>query len=164
MASTLTVTLSTDMSFRFDPAPQLDLEAPLRVEFFIPLDLLHRFDPSIEPVSTPGHIDDVTTPQNPLKALKPAAGTIAELVSTAIFNSTEAIRHNLQVVGLWETDGTLGAIMFCLHHRLGVDDVGLDPEYIAVFATEDDDGGLVLVPKVLTGERRKRRNEQADGV
>ncbi|KAL2256624.1 hypothetical protein VTK26DRAFT_1391 [Humicola hyalothermophila] len=151
------------MAFHFDPALQLDLAVPIRVELFIPLRLLHRFHPSIKPVSALGKIEDVMAPRNPLRELRGTALIIAELASKQIFGSTEAVREDLQPIGWWTEDGTLDAIFFYLHHRLRVEDVGLNPEYIRVVAREEDGGGLVLVPKVVTGERRKANNDRAEG-
>lgn len=153
------------MAFRFEPPLQLDLEVPVRIELFIPVRLLHRFDPSIEPVSNPGHIDDLMTAQNPLKALKPTALLIAELVSQQIFGSTEAVREDFYAIGHWNKDGTLVSIFFYLNHRLRIEDVGLNPEYIRVVAREEegDGGGLVLKPEVVTGECREERNDCAEG-
>jgi hypothetical protein len=151
------------MPFRIDPPVQLDLEAPLRIEVFVPLHLLHRFHPSLEPVTTRGNIKDVMTPQNPLNALRPTALIIAELVSNEIFGSTQAIREDFYVIGHWERDGTLESIFFFLHHGLRTEDIGLNPEYIRLAAHEEDGGGLVLRPRVLTGERRRVHNEQFEG-
>jgi hypothetical protein len=144
--------------FHLEPALQLDLEVPIRIEVFVPLDLLPRFHPSIRPVSVPGNIRDIMSPRNPLEAIKPAALTIAELVSRAVFGSAEAIQQPFQPVGHWGRDGTLEGILLFLNHRLTVDDRGLNPEYILMYA-HDADGQLVLRPCVLTGERRKLKNE-----
>ncbi|KAK3292106.1 uncharacterized protein B0H64DRAFT_376692 [Chaetomium fimeti] len=151
------------MAFHFDPALQFDLEVPIRVELFVPLHLLHRFHPSIEPVTTPGNHEDLMTPRNPLKALKPTALTIAKVVSKQIFGSTEAVREDLRPIGFWAKDGTLEAIFFYLNHRLRIEDVGLNPEYIRVAAREGGDGELVLEPAVVMGERREENNHQAEG-
>jgi hypothetical protein len=153
------------MAFHFDPAPQLNLEERLRVEVFVPIHLVHRFHPSIEPVSSPPHFNDLMiSGRNPHGALRPTALKIAEVVSNAMFGSTEAIREDFQISSWWETDNTLGAIFFYLNHRLGMDDVGLNPELIRVYAQEDEGGRLVLKPSVVTGERRKRYNDEAEGV
>lgn len=149
--------------FHLEPALQVVLEVPIRVEVFVPLDLLPRFHPSIRPVSVPGNIRDMMSPRNPLEAIKPVALTIAELVSKAIFGSTEAIRQPFQPVGCWGRDGTLEAILLFLNHRLTIDDRGLNPEYVLMHA-RDADGQLVLRPCVLTGERRKLKNEFLEGT
>ncbi len=153
------------MAFHFDPALQLNLEERLRVEVFVPIHLVHRFHPSIEPVSTPRHYDELmVSGRNPHGALKPTALKIAELVSNAMFGSTEAIREDFRLISRWEPDRTLGAIFFHLHHRLSRSDVGLNPELIRVTAQEDEGGRLVLRPRVVTGEHRRRKNERAEGV
>lgn len=149
--------------FAFEPALQLDLEVPVRIEVVIPLNLLPRFDPSIQPVAVPGNIRDVMTPLNPLKALKPAALIIAESVSRAVFGSTEPVHsHPFQNIGHWDRDGTLRAVFFYLNYRLGIDDIGLNPEYIRAVA-KDVDGKLIFRTSVLTGERRKMENEEYEG-
>ncbi len=139
------------MAFYFDPALQLDLDAPIRVEVVIPVHLLHRFHPSIKPVLTPINSEDLMTRRNPLKALEPTVLIIAELVSNEMFGSTGAVREDLQAIGRWTADGTLRAVFFYLHHRLRKEDVGLNPEYILVAAREEDGGQLVLRPWVVTG-------------
>jgi hypothetical protein len=151
------------LPFEFDPVVQLNLELPVRVEVFIPLGLLPRFDPSIKPISTPGHISDMMSPRNPLKAIKPAVLPIAELVSNILFASTEPIHQPFRIIGHWAGDGTLEAIYFILNHRLGVNNIGLDPEFLRVVA-KDIDGKLVLETWVITGERRKHENARCEGT
>lgn len=84
--------------------------------------------------------------------------TIAELVSRAIFGSAEAVWQSFHPVGHWGRDGTLEGILLFLNHRLTINDRGLILEYIYMGAY-DADGQLVLRPYILTGERRKSKNE-----
>jgi hypothetical protein len=151
------------MAFHFDPPLELDLEVRTRVELFVPLRLLHRFHPSIKPVPTLGNFEDPLTRLTPLNALKPTALIIAKLVSNEIFGSSEAVREDFRLIGHWTKDGTLEAIFFYLNHRLRIEDFGLNPKYIRVVACEDDNGEIVLRPRVVDGERREEKNNCAEG-
>ncbi|KAG7284685.1 hypothetical protein NEMBOFW57_009294 [Staphylotrichum longicolle] len=135
------------MAFHFDPPLELDLEVPVRIKLSIPL---RKFE-------------DLYTRQHPLNALKPTALVIAKLVSNEIFGSTEAIREDFRPICHWNKDGTLEAIFFYLNHRLRFEDVGFNPEYISVFAGENEHGELVLRPRVVNGMRRKESNDEAEG-
>ncbi len=104
------------------------------------------------------------TPQSPLKSLKPTALIIAQLVNNEVFGSTEAVWEDLQVIGRWRADGTQRGIFFYLNHRFRKEDVGLNPEYVCVFAREDDGGQFVLRPHIVTGERRATDNARAEGL
>jgi hypothetical protein len=149
--------------FDFDPVLQLDLEKPVRVEVAIPLNLLPRLTASIESVPVPGNTRDFMSDRNALEAIKPAALTIAELVSNAMFGSTEPISQPFRPIGRWGLDGSLEAVFFILNYRLGIDDIGLNPEYLWVVA-EDIDGKLVFRTSVITGERREHDNARYEGT
>jgi hypothetical protein len=90
--------------------------------------------------------------------------TIAKLVNNEIWGSTKAgIREDFYVIGHWAPDGTLESIFFFLHHRLRWEDIGLNPEYIRLVAYEENGGGLLLEPRVVMGERRRKKNEMYEG-
>ncbi len=99
----------------------------------------------------------ISTGRNPHGALRPTALKISELVSNAMFGSTEAIREDLRLISRWEPDKTLGAIFFHLHHRLSRSDVGLNPDLIHVTAQEDEGTDLSSYPEwsreSIAGER-----------
>lgn len=50
-----------------------------------------------------------------------------------------------------------------LFHRLGIHDIGLNPHYICLFVKEDNEG-VLLVPREITGQDRKEENEWAEGI
>jgi hypothetical protein len=99
----------------------------------------------------------------PLEALKPAVRPIAELVCNILFGSTEPIHQPFRIFGRWVKDGTLEAVYFILSHRLGVNNIGLDPEFLRMVA-RDVDGKLVLRTSVIIGERRRHENAQCEGT
>ncbi|KAI0834778.1 hypothetical protein F5Y06DRAFT_148011 [Hypoxylon sp. FL0890] len=143
------------MSVSFEPVLQLDAGKPTRVEAYVPLDLLPRFDPTAAAGPLPDQDMDL------IKATKPAAFTIAQAISTALFGSTQSIPQPFATFLTRGGDGIPKAVGFILNHR--IDDINLNPDYIYVSA-KDFDGRVVFGTSVLTGGRQKRHNEIYEGT
>lgn len=143
------------MSVSFEPVLQLDAGKPTRVEVYVPIDLLARFDPTAAAAPLPEQDMDL------IKATKPVAFTIAQKISTALFGSTQSIPKPFATFLARDRNRILKAVCFILNHH--IDDINLNPDYIYVSA-KDFDGRVVFETLVLTGERQKRHNEIYEGT
>jgi hypothetical protein len=151
-----------DMSVTFDPLPSFNPEEPVRVEVYVPLDIVAYFDPAAAVVPMPDpNIEPVHQDILFMIGTKSVALPLARKISTALFGSTEAVPEPFPAPGLWRrTGGPPEAVSLFLDYR--VEKAGLNPAYFYISASLVD-GEVVFRTTEVTGERRKLCNEVEDG-